>query len=193
MFIDKNMKKIEYSIAGNDVVPQNKIGDIFLGTPCISVIMGELNCIFLIQTVWSESNIDVCSELHLTPTRITSHSRSLLDAIMVSSSLIVKDSGVVDTGISDHSMVFCTLKLRATKPPHHIHSRESLKHYDPNQFATQLSRLRIPFNMVFFTEDVDDKLYLFNQLFINRLNDHAPIKHIKVKGKPQFQVYMEGD
>ena len=29
------------------------------------------------------------------------------------------------------------------------------------------------------------KLYLFNQLFINTLNDHAPIKHIRVKGRPQ--------
>jgi hypothetical protein len=39
--------------------------------------------------------------------------------------------------------------------------------------------------MVFFALDVDDKLYLFNQLFINTLNDHAPIKHIRVKGRPQ--------
>ena len=27
------MKKFEYSITGNDVVPQNMIGDIFLGHP----------------------------------------------------------------------------------------------------------------------------------------------------------------
>jgi hypothetical protein len=27
------MKKIEYSISGSDVVPQNMIGDIFLGHP----------------------------------------------------------------------------------------------------------------------------------------------------------------
>ena len=30
------MKKFEYSITGNDVLPQNMIGDIFFGTPCIS-------------------------------------------------------------------------------------------------------------------------------------------------------------
>jgi hypothetical protein len=30
----KKMKKFEYSITGNDVVPQNMIGDIFFGTPC---------------------------------------------------------------------------------------------------------------------------------------------------------------
>ena len=33
------MKKIEYSIAGNDVVPQNMIGGIFFGTPCRLVHM----------------------------------------------------------------------------------------------------------------------------------------------------------
>jgi hypothetical protein len=29
------MKKFEYSITGNDVVPQNMIEDIFFGTPCV--------------------------------------------------------------------------------------------------------------------------------------------------------------
>ena len=33
MFIDKKMKTFEYSITSNDVVPQNMIGDIFLGHP----------------------------------------------------------------------------------------------------------------------------------------------------------------
>ena len=101
------------------------------------------------------------------PTRITSHSRSLLDVIMISCPLIVKDSGVVDIGISDHSMIFCTLKLKAIKPsPTHFYAR-SLKHYDPNQFVTELSLL--PFDMVFSAQDVEDKLHLFNQLFTNTL------------------------
>ena len=61
-------------------------------------------------------------------TRITLHSRSLLHVIMISCPPIVKDSGVVDTGLSDYSMVFCILKLKTVKPhPTHIHAR-SLKH-----------------------------------------------------------------
>jgi hypothetical protein len=116
------------------------------------VTMCNLNCNLLNPScLEAKAQIDIRSELHLTQlindqTLVTSHSRSLLDVIMVSSSLIVKDSGVVDIGISDHSMVFCTLKLRATKPsPTYIHVR-SLKHYDPNHFVTELSRL--PFNIV---------------------------------------------
>jgi hypothetical protein len=39
----KKKKKFEYSITGNDVVPQNMIGDIFLGHPVyINLITFEL-------------------------------------------------------------------------------------------------------------------------------------------------------
>ena len=153
------------------------------------VVMGDLNC-NLLNPGCSEAKalIDTCSELKMTqlvkdPTRITPHSRTLLDVIMISCPLIVKDSGVVDMGISDHSMVFCILKLETIKPhPTHIHAR-SLKHYDPNQFVLDLSRL--PFDMIFSVEDVEDKLHLFNQLFISTLNNHAPVKHITIKGRPR--------
>ena len=40
------MKKFEYSITGNDVVPQNMIGDIFFGTPCTT----QLSCYKLLYT-----------------------------------------------------------------------------------------------------------------------------------------------
>ena len=38
--------------------------------------------------------------------------------------------------------------------------------------------------MVFSAEDVEDKLNLFNQLFISTLNNHVPVKHITIKGRP---------
>ncbi len=153
------------------------------------VIMGDLNCNLLNPScVEAKVLTDTFSELNMTqlikdPTRITSHSRSLLDVIMISCPLIVKDSGVVDIGISDHSMVFCTLKLKAIKPsPTHLYAR-SLKHYDPNQFVTELSLL--PFDMVVSAQDAEDKLHLFNQLFTNTLNNHAPVKHTIIKGRSQ--------
>ena len=133
------------------------------------VVVGDLNC-----------NLQYINK---DPTRITPHSRSLLDVIMISCPLILKDSGVVDMGISDHSMVFCILKLKTVKHhPTHIHAR-SLKHYDPNRFVMDLSRL--PFDMIFSAEDVEDKLHLFNQLFISTLNNHPPVKHITIKGRPR--------
>jgi hypothetical protein len=61
------------------------------------VIMGNLNCNLLNPScLEAKALIDIRSELHLTQlindqTRITSHSRSLLDVIMVYSSLICSE------------------------------------------------------------------------------------------------------
>ena len=44
---------------------------------------------------------------------------------------------------------------------------------------------QLPFDMIFSAEDVEDKLHLFNQLFISTLNNHAPVKHITIKGRPR--------
>ena len=38
--------------------------------------------------------------------------------------------------------------------------------------------------MVEFFNDFDDRVYAFNCLFLEALNDHAPIKRIKIKSKP---------
>ena len=38
--------------------------------------------------------------------------------------------------------------------------------------------------MVEFFNDFDDRVYAFNCLFLETLNDHAPIKRIKIKSKP---------
>ena len=37
--------------------------------------------------------------------------------------------------------------------------------------------------------DIDDKVNAFNTMFNDILNQHAPIKTIKVKGKPNPCVY----
>ena len=58
---------------------------------------------------------------------------------------------------------------------------EKLQNYDPVCFSAEL--LELPFFEVCFTDDVNVKLDLFNQLFLNTLNKHAPIKHIKIRGK----------
>ena len=146
--------------------------------------MRDLNCNLLNPScVEAKVLTDTFSKLNMAqlikdPTRITSHSRSLLDVIMISCPLIVKDSGVVNIGISDHSMVFCTLKLKAIKPsPTHFYTR-GLKHYDPNQFVTELSLL--PFDMVSSAQDMEDKLHLFNQLFTNTLKVHLNLSSTKV-------------
>ena len=151
------------------------------------IILGDMNC-NLLKTSCYESKIllDTCSELHMTqlikdPTRITSQTSSLLDGIMISSSSKVKSSGVVDIAISDHSMIFCTLKLRADKPRLEYKDVRSFKNYNSESFKAELSQLQ--FHETYRINDVNEKIDHFNPLFINTLDKHAPIKHIRIKGR----------
>ncbi|CAB4010014.1 Hypothetical predicted protein [Paramuricea clavata] len=50
-----------------------------------------------------------------TPTRITATSQTLIDVILVSSTALVLESGVINTSISDHLPVYVLLKLKAPK------------------------------------------------------------------------------
>ena len=45
------------------------------------------------------------------PTRIAKHSSTLLDHILTNSDEKVSQSGVIDIGLSDHQMIYCTRKI----------------------------------------------------------------------------------
>ena len=56
------------------------------------------------------------------------------------------------------------------------------KTLDHDKFLEDLSR--VPFHLVYFFESLDDQVDAFNCLFLEVLNDYAPIKLIKIKFRP---------
>ena len=56
----------------------------------------------------------------------------------------------------------------------------SLKNFDREQFLSDLHN--VPFHVMEIFDDVDDKLYVFEALYNNVLNEHAPIKQVHVRG-----------
>ena len=64
------------------------------------------------------------------PIRITCSTSTLLDHIFTNSSENVSQKGVIDLGISDHQLIYCTRKIKRIK--HNIHNQiqvRSLKMY----------------------------------------------------------------
>ena len=51
------------------------------------------------------------------PTRVTETSKTLIDDSFTSNLAINVDSGIEETHISDHYLVFAVLNLRMPKPP----------------------------------------------------------------------------
>ena len=85
-------------------------------------LLGDLNCNMHDGSNHNSSNhnsstltniLDIygLSQLISEPTRITPTSRTLIDLCITSSPEKISKAGVVHLGISDHSLVFMTLKI----------------------------------------------------------------------------------
>ena len=112
------------------------------------------------------------------PTRVTMTSRSLLDVVMVSNKDIVKTSGVLDLTISDHYL--------SLHPPT---STRSFKNYTADQFPSDIAH--VPWETVELMDSVDDKVNACNDLFLTYLDNHDPIKTLKVKPKSNPSITAE--
>ena len=68
-------------------------------------------------------------------------------------------------------------------------STRSYKNFDPLKFADDLAH--VPFHMISFFDDFDDKVHTYNSLFVDVLNIHAPVKLTKIKRRPNPYITPE--
>ena len=100
-------------------------------------IIGDLNINLIINQKHTPNGIkqyqEFCSlhglkQLITLPTCATENSSSLLNHILTNFTDRVSQSGVVDTGLSDHQLIYCTRKVNQTKFNTHKYIRtRSLK------------------------------------------------------------------
>ena len=81
------------------------------------------------------------------------------------------------------------LSIALRKTPNYITTR-SFKNYRAEQFSNDIAH--IPWNTVgCVMESVDGKVNAFNDLFLTCLDNHAPIKTVKLKRKPNPSITSE--
>ena len=144
----------------------------------------DLNCNLLKDCLESEALNEICNILNLSqlikePTRVTFQSSSLIDVILASNTDLVVKSGVKETYISDHYLVYSILKFKLPKPSPHYMVTRSLRNYSPEQFRRDLAQViwdEDPIN-----DNVNEQTEKFNHKFLSVLNMHAPVKTIKIK------------
>ena len=118
------------------------------------------------------------------PTRITSSSSSLIDHVLTNAKDKISQSGIIDIGLSDHQLIYCTRKLTKTKTglSKYINFR-SMKKYTKLLFKEKLEDINFP-----NYENFQDANLAYSD-FINKLtsviNTIAPIKKKKVKNNSQ--------
>ena len=113
-------------------------------------------------------------------TRITDYTATLIGHILTNSPDKVSHSGVIDLGLSDHDLIYCTRKTSLPKP--HKHNEIfvcSLKIYSAEKFLEILREIVFP-NYLTYT-CVNDAYSDFIYRFVETINFIAPSKKIRVK------------
>ena len=158
------------------------------------ILLGDLNCNVLGSCSDGQALLDFCATTNLVqlvkdPTRITETSQSLIDVALTTNENIIYNCKVMSSSISDHNLISLTLKLKPPKTrPTYITTR-SYKNFDPLKFADDLAH--VPFHMINFFDDFDDKVHAYNSLFMDVLNIHAPVKLTKIKTRPNPYITQE--
>ena len=79
------------------------------------------------------------TQLITEPTRVTQHSRTLIDLCLTNSPDKISNSGVVDLGISDHCAIFLTRKISHFRSfVHRTAEVRQLRNFNEDEFLRDL-------------------------------------------------------
>ena len=126
---------------------------------------------------------EFCQSFFLTeiikePTRTTSNTVSLLDHILTNCAEKVSQKGVIDVGLSDYQLIFCTRKIRRTRRNMHnqIQTR-SLRNYSAENLISTFP------NYIF--SDVNVAYADLTNKISDAIDTVAPIEMLRVKNNSQ--------
>ena len=110
------------------------------------VVLGDLNTNMLgnrrcnlVKSLSAFLDLFNWTQIIKDPTRVTTTTSSTIDLILVSDIDKISQSGVINIGISDHSLIFCTRKqTKAVFNNHNSVKLRSLKHYNREEFQMNL-------------------------------------------------------
>ena len=154
------------------------------------IILGDLNV-----NMFKENKLTECLDINglkniIKDATCKKGKPTLIDLIISNKPRRLASTLSVDTGLSDFHNLICTAtkfdvpKQRATKIMY-----RSYRKFNNDNFLKDLSI--IPYHVCEIFEDIDDSYWLYNELTMEVVNEHAPIKQKTIKG---YRVpYMNGE
>ena len=124
-------------------------------------------------------------QLTQSPTRVTCSTSTLIDHILTSAPSRVSQKGVINVGVSDHQLIFCTRKISRIKTggAHKYLNFRSLKNYTSDYYKEALKQIDFPnYENV---GDVNEAYSNFFQKLMTIIDKISPYKSKRVKGNTQ--------
>ena len=155
-------------------------------------ILGDLNLNLISNQKHTPNGIkrykEFCSlngpeQLLTLPTRITKNSTSLLDHVLTDFADRVSQFGVVDSGLSDHQLIYCTRKITRTKLSVHKYIKtRSLRNYSQALYQEKLRKINFPDSNF---KDINDAYSDFTEKVTSVIDEIVLLKEIQVKNSSQ--------
>ena len=118
------------------------------------------------------------------PTRTTEKSETLSYHIISNAIQNVSQHGLLNLGLSDHQMIYCTRKCTRAKNHDHKYIKiRSMNNYSRELFLNKLKLLKFPKYSEFL--DINAAYSHFLQLIISVIDKLAPLKEIRVRYNTQ--------
>ena len=156
-------------------------------------ILGDLNINLINSQKHTPNGIkrykEFCSlhgieQLLTLPTRITNNSLSLLDHILTNSADRISQFGIVNVGLSDHQLIYCTRKITRTRLNTHKYVKmRSLKYCSEDLYVKKLKEIDFPDYLNF--KDINEAYSDFTGKVASVIDEIAPIKEVRVKSNSQ--------
>lgn len=86
----------------------------------------------------------------------------------------IVNNDVIHLDLSNHSLVYCTLKAGVPKAPPPVIEYRSNKHYDKESFLQDLRTT--DWSIVYKTDGVNDAVNTWCAIYTSIADQHAPIK-----------------
>ena len=121
---------------------------------------------------------------------ISKHSLTLLDHILTNSDEKVSQSGVIDIGLSDHQMIYCTRKIVRPKSNGKTFIKiRSLEHYTKELLLDKLNNVNFTDYSTY--EDVNEAYSDFTQKVSAVIDQIAAMKEICIQNNTEECVDEE--
>ena len=138
-FSNLNLKDNEIYLLGDFNINLFQIGKHILNGKRSTTSQGSVHT--MINRYKEFCQIHSLEQLITCPTRVTCNTSTLIDHILTNSTEKIFQSSIIDSGISDHQLIFFTRKVKRVR--FHKDSNvllRSLKHYTINLFVEGLQR-----------------------------------------------------
>ena len=157
-----------------------------------NVLLGDFNCDFKLWNGYSglSTNSEKLRSIFemfnmqnvvIENTRVTPTSSCLLDLIVTTRKDLINTSGAFPLGISDHNLVYVTMRLKNNRPPPKYVKTRNFKNYNLDNFRRDIETA--PFHIASVFDDPDDLLWTWQSLFVNICDEHAPWKEVKIRSR----------